>query len=83
MLYQEDDPYLDYEWLTSDEQLTCCSKYREQIVGRVKGSESPSIQEPQYYEENLVVRERVPIRTERKSAGEPGTYGNHSPNGQA
>ena len=39
MLYQEDDPELDDEWLTSDEQLTRFSKDREQIVGRVKGTE--------------------------------------------
>ena len=35
MLDQEDDPELDYEWLTADEQLTRFSKAREQIVGRV------------------------------------------------
>ena len=37
MLYQEDDPELDDEWLTVDEQLTRFRKAREQIVGRVKG----------------------------------------------
>ena len=39
MLDQEDDPELDDEWLTADEQLTRFSKDREKIVGRVKGSE--------------------------------------------
>ena len=34
-------------------------------------------------EEDLVVRERVPIRTERPSVREPGTNGNHAPIGQA
>ena len=43
MLDQEDDPELDYEWLTDDERLTCLKKSREQIVGRVKGAESPSV----------------------------------------
>ena len=36
MLYQEDDPELDDDWLTTDEQLTRFSKAIEQIVGRVK-----------------------------------------------
>ena len=34
-------------------------------------------------EEDLVVRERVPIRTERPSVREPGTHGNHAPIGHA
>ena len=67
MLNQEDDPELDYEWLTSDEQLTRFSKAREQILGRFKGSESPSVQGNQYYEEDLVVSERFPRRTEMPS----------------
>ena len=33
-------------------------------------------------EEDLVVRERATIRTERPSVREPGTYGNHAPIGQ-
>ena len=44
MLDQEYDPDLDDEWLTSDERLTSFSKAREKIVGRVKGSEYPSVQ---------------------------------------
>ena len=36
MLDQEDDPELDNEWLTADEQLTRFSKSRKKIVGRVK-----------------------------------------------
>ena len=83
ILYQEDDPELDDEWLTADEQLTRFSKTREQIVGWFKGTESPSVQGPQYSEEDLVVRERVPRRTERPSVREPGTNGNHSPIDQA
>ena len=47
---QEDDPKLDYEWLTANEQLTRFNKAREKIVGRVKVSESPSVQGPQYSE---------------------------------
>ena len=65
VLYQEDDPELDDEWLTSDEQLTCFSKSREQIVSSVKVSESPYVQVTQSSEEDLVVRERVTSRTER------------------
>ena len=37
MLDQEDDPELDDEWLTADEQLTCFIKSREKVLGRVKG----------------------------------------------
>ena len=54
MLDQEDDPDLDNECLTADEQLTRFSKAREQIVRKFKGSESPSVQGPQSYEEDLV-----------------------------
>ena len=39
---QEYDPELGDEWLTADEQLIRFSKAREQIIGRVKGTESPS-----------------------------------------
>ena len=38
MLYQEDDPELDDEWLTAYDQLTRFIKAREKIVGRVKGT---------------------------------------------
>ena len=83
MLDQEDDPELYGEWLTSNEQLTHFSTAREKILGRVKGSESPSIQGPQSSEEDLVVSERVPSRTESSSVREPDTNGNHTPIGQA
>ena len=33
--------------------------------------------------EDLVVRDRVPIKTERPSVREPGTNGNHAPIGQS
>ena len=56
MLDQEDDPYLDDEWLTADDQLTCFRKAREKIVGRVKVTELPSVQVPQSSEKDLVVR---------------------------
>ena len=64
MLDQEDDPNLDYQWLTDEERLTRVRKDIDQIVGRVKGEESPSIKVPQYSKEYIVVRERVPNRTE-------------------
>ena len=67
MLEQEDDPELYDEWLTADEQLTRFSKSREQILGRVKGTESPYVQGPQSSEKDLVVREKVPSRTEMPS----------------
>ena len=51
ILDQEYDPELDNEWLTANEHLTSFSKSREQIVGRVKATESPSIQGPQSSEE--------------------------------
>ena len=47
MLDQEDDPELDEEWLTVDDKLTRFSKAREQIIGRAKGTESPSVKGPQ------------------------------------
>ena len=83
MLDQEEYPELDDEWLTSDERLTRLRKNREQIVGRVKGVESPSVQGPQYYEEDLVVRDGVKIRTERPPVRELVTDRNHAPIGQA
>ena len=83
MLYQEDDPDLDDELLTVDEQFTHFSKSREQIVGRVKGIESPYVQRPQSFDEDLVVRERVPISTDIPSVREPDTNGNHAPISQA
>ena len=83
MLDQDDDPELNDEWLNADEQLTRFSKAIEKIVGRVKGTESQSVQGPQPYEEDLVVRERVPSRTEIPSVREPGTNGNHAPIDQA
>ena len=83
MLDQEDDPEFYDEWLTADEQLPRFSKAREQTIGRVKGTELPSVQGPQSSEEDLVVSERVPIRTEIPSVREPGTNGNHAPIGQS
>ena len=80
---QEDDPELDNEWLTVDEQLTRFRKAREKIVGRVKGTESPSVQGTQSSEEYLVIRERVLGSTEIPAVREPGTNGNHEPIGQA
>ena len=44
MVDQEDDPELDDEWLTANEHLTSFRKARDKIVGRFKGSESPSVQ---------------------------------------
>ena len=63
MLHQEDDPELDDEWLTTNEQLTRFSKAREKIVGRFKGTESPYVQGPQSSEEDLFVKERYPSKT--------------------
>ena len=51
MLYQGDDPELDDEWLTADEQLTRFRKVREKILGRVKGEDTPSVQGHQSSEE--------------------------------
>ena len=67
MLDQEDNPELDDEWLTSNEQLTRFIKARDKHLGRAKGSELPSIQGPKYVEEYLIVRERAPSRTDRPS----------------
>ena len=79
ILDQEDNPEWDDEWLKYDEWLTHLSKSREHIVGRVKVAESPSVQGPQYSEEELVVRERDPSRTESPSVRESGIDGNHAP----
>ena len=54
--------------MTANEQLTRFSKAREHIVGRVKGTESPSVQGYQSYEKDLVVRDMVSSRTEIPSA---------------
>ena len=67
ILDQEEDPELDDEWFTSDEHLTRFRKARDQIVWRFKGSESPYVQGPQSSEDDLVVREMVPSRTESPS----------------
>ena len=42
--------------MTADDQSTRFSKARDQILGRFKGTESPSIQGPQSSEEDLVLR---------------------------
>ena len=55
MLDQEDDLELDDEWLTANEQLTRFIKAREQIVGRVKVTESPSVHGPQSSESAAVL----------------------------
>ena len=47
MLYQEDDPELNDEWLTDDDQLTRFRKYGEKIIGNFKGAELPYFQGPQ------------------------------------
>ena len=67
VLDQEDYPQLDGECLTADERLPCFSKSGEKIIGKVKGAESSSFEGPQYSEEYLCVRNRVPIRIERLS----------------
>ena len=64
--------------MTADERLTHFSKSREQIVGRFKRAELPYVQGTQSSEEDLVVWERVPIRTNMISVRELVTYGNHS-----
>ena len=73
MLDQENDPDLDYGWLTADECLTRFSKAREQIVGRIKGAESPSVQGPQSSEEDLVLREMYTSSNDSPIVREPGT----------
>ena len=56
MLYLEDDPDLDDKWLTSNYILTRLSTYGYNILGRVKGANTPSVQGPQYSEKDLVLR---------------------------
>ena len=53
--------------MTADEKLTRFSKNRDKILGRVKGPAYPSVQGPTSFEEDIVVRERVPSRTEKPS----------------
>ena len=83
MLDQEDDPELDDEWLTANEQLTCFRKSIEKIVGRVKGTKFPSVQGTQSSEKDLVVGERIPSRTKRPPVREPVINRNHAPLGQS
>ena len=59
MFYQENSD-LDDGWLNPHDLLRSFSKYREWVVGRIKGADLPSVQGPQYFEENLVVSERSP-----------------------
>ena len=59
MLYQENDSEFDDGWLTENEWLARSSKARSRIVWRVKISELPSDEGPQYSEEELVVKEKV------------------------
>ena len=47
MLHQEDDPDLDDEWLTTNDQLTRFRKSGEKIIGSFKGAELPYFQGPQ------------------------------------
>ena len=78
MLDQEDDPELDDEWFTDDEHLTSFCKAREKIVERFKGSESPFGQRTKSSEEDLGVREKVPIKNKGPSVRETGTNGNYA-----
>ena len=79
ILQQEENTELYDEWLTANERLTNFRKYRERIVGRVKGAEYPSVQGYQSSEEDIFVRERLPRSSYRPSVREPGTNGNHAP----
>ena len=56
MLDQKYDIDLYDECFPANERLTHISKAREQILGRLKGEESPSVQGPKYSEEDLVVK---------------------------
>ena len=69
--------------MTANELLTNFRKSKYRIVGRVKGSESPYVKGPQSSEEDLVVRERVTIRTEITSVRAPGNNVNHDHIGQS
>ena len=53
--------------MTDNAWLTCFSKSGERVVARVKGAEYKYVQGYQYYEEELIMRERDHIRTERPS----------------
>ena len=64
---------MDDEWLTADERLTNFINSRNYILGGVKGSETPAVQVHQYYEGDLFLRERVPIRTGRPEVSDPGS----------
>ena len=68
--------------MTVDERVTHFSKSREKILGRVTGEDSPCVQGPQSSGKDLVVRNKVPSRTDRISVREPGIDGNHAPVGK-
>ena len=66
MKYQKDDPYFDEKWFTDDEYFTCYIIIdREQIVGMVKGGETPSVKVIQTSKKELFVKVRIIRRTER------------------
>ena len=75
---QEDDPELNENWLTTNDQFNVFRRSRYSILWNVKGAESPSVQGPQYYEEYLFVRYNFTSKTERQSVSEPGTNVNHA-----
>ena len=77
MLDQENNIYFDEIVLTTDGRLACFIKYRYHIVWKLKGVNF--FQKPQSSEEELVVRERATISTERTSVCEPGTNRSHVP----
>ena len=77
MFDQEDDPELDDEWLTTDDQSARFRKSRQKVLGRFKRADSPYVTVPQNSEEDIVVRERAKGNTERPSQSEIGTGGNH------
>ena len=58
------------------------SKYIDCIVKRVRKSETSSVLVPPYTEEDLDVRDRVPISNERPSGSDLGTNDIHGPFGK-
>ena len=82
MIDQGNGPEFDYEWLAANEKFARFSKAIDKILRRFKGAEFPYIQGYQPSEKLLVVRERVPSRTDWSYVSEPGTNGNHAPIGK-
>ena len=65
--------------MADDEKLTRFIKDRDQVVGKVKVEDKPSVQGTRYSEKYLVLRERFQSSTERPKYSDTVTGGSNVP----